>query len=81
MTHDPLIGLRSIPSMPAAEMTRWIEYEWLTEIRRRLRVELDELVKVYGPLGGDENVENGIGNLEAALDDLGRRADALDEGE
>lgn len=78
---DALTGLRSIPSMSSADMSRWTEYGWLEERIKTLRAELAEIVKGYGSAGGDENIENGIGNLEASIDDFGRRMSRLDEGD
>lgn len=78
---DALTGLRSIPDMSATDMSRWTEYQWLEEIGKKLRAELDEIVKGYGKLGGDTNIEEAISNLESALDGLYRRQCVLDEGE
>lgn len=80
MTADALTGLRSLPDMSAADMDRWTEYGWLEERIKALRAELTEIVEGYG-IHGDDNVENGIMNLEAAIDDFGRRMSKLDEGE
>ena len=78
---DALTALRSLPDMSAADMSRWTEYGWLEERKKAIRAELDEIVKGYGKAGGDEHIENAIGNLEAALDDLSRRMSRLDEGD
>jgi len=77
---DALVGIRSIPSQSAAEMSRWAEHQWLEERIKALNAELAEIVKVYG-INGDDNVENGIANLQAAIDDFGRRVNKLDEGD
>jgi len=78
---DPLTGLRSLPDMSATDMSRWTEFQWLEERKKAIHAELDEIVKGYGNAGGDEHIENAIGNLEAALNDLSRRMSRLDEGD
>ena len=75
---DPLVGIRSIPSQSAAEMSRWVEHQWLEERIKALRAELAEIVKGSQ---GDDNTESGISNLYAAIDDFGRRMSRLDEGD
>jgi len=57
--------------------------EYVADLKKAAahRAELDEIVKGYGKAGGDEHIENAIGNLEAALDDLSRRMSRLDEGD
>jgi len=75
---DVLTGLRSLPDMSAADMSRWTEHQWIEERIKVLRAELAEIVKCSQ---GDNDTENGIMNLQAAIDDFASRRDKLDEGD
>jgi len=79
--NDALTGLRSLPDLSAADMSRWTEYEWLEGIDKQLEAIKAELVKGYGAAGGDDNIESAISDLESCIDGLYRRRCKLDEGE
>lgn len=58
---------------------RSIEYQWCEEIRKVLNAQLVELSKGSCESGWPDHLENAIGNLASAIDDISRRMDELDE--
>lgn len=58
-----------------------IEYQWLSEISKKLEAEKVELIKGSKEAGWPNHLENAVSNLEATLDDIHRRMTDLDEAE